>query len=222
MTGPSRWDWALYGRHEGFCLTFTHGILPAAILRRYGVDPSEARTIALPQVHDALQPDPDSSVLRVGTFREWAFCFETLGVQGIMPAVLAALSQGTQTIAVSLGANALHILEHWVDRQPRERFEPGQASSLQARDVHPLWDAAERHRANHSELPAILGALEAVGDLVGGHLTADVIEGPLLSTVLPWTLPPLPSLAAPLPFVQMAETRPLGPRIGSLRLPPNR
>lgn len=214
------WDWMLHGRYEGFCLTFTHGLPPAAVLRRYGADLAGSRTIAFPQVYELLQPGPDTSVLRVGALGEWTFCFETLGVQGIMPAVLAALSQNTQAVAVNLGANALHILEHWMDGQPHERFEPGQATSLQAADVHPFWDAAERHRANHPGLPAVLGALEAVGDRIGGYLTADILEGPLLTTVQPWTLPPLPSPAAPLPFVHVMETRPrLGPRIGSFRPP---
>ncbi|MET8772047.1 DUF6461 domain-containing protein [Streptomyces sp. NPDC004658] len=217
-SSPS-WDWMLHGRYEGFCLTFTHGMTPAAVLQRYGADPSGVRSIAFPQVYEILQPGPDTSVLRVGIFQEWTFCFETLGIQGIMPAVLAALSQGTQTVAVNLGANALHILEHWADGQPRERFEPGQASSLQAADAHPFWEAAVRHQDDHQGLPAVLGALEAVGDRIGGHLTADLLEGPLLSTVLPWALPPLPSPAASLPFVHATETRPLGPRIGSFRPP---
>ncbi|WP_406454869.1 DUF6461 domain-containing protein [Streptomyces sp. NBC_01622] len=222
MTESSpNWDWMLRGGYGGMCLTFTHGVTPEAVLRRYGADPSQASSIAFPQVYELLQPGPDSSILRVGSIREWTFCCETLGVQGIMPAVLAALSQDTQTVAVNHGANALHTLEHWVDGQPRERFEPGQESSLQAADVHPLWDTAERHRADHHSVPAVLGALEAVGDRIGGHLTADIVAGPLLTTALPWTLPPLPSPAAPLPFVHAAETRPLGSRIGTFR-PPTR
>ncbi|GHA73935.1 hypothetical protein GCM10010345_90790 [Streptomyces canarius] len=216
------WNWMLQGRYEGFCLTFTHDVTPAAVLQRYGADPSAAHTIAFPRAYEILQPGPDTSVLRVGTIQEWTFCFETLGVQGIMPAVLAALSQNTQTLAVSSGANALHALEHWADGQPRERFEPGQAASLQAADDHPFWDAAERHRADHHDLPALLGALEAVGDRIGGHLTADILDGPLISTVLPWVLPtPPPSHTASLPFVHATATRGLGPRIGSLR-PPTR
>jgi hypothetical protein len=208
----------LHGRYESFCLTFTHGLPPAGVLQRYGADLSGARTIAFPQVYELLQPGPDTSVLRVGAFRGWTFCFETLGVQGIMPAALAALSENTQVVAVNFGADARHILEYWMDGQPRERFEPGQASSLQAADVHPFWDAAERHQANHPGLPAVLGALEAVGDHIGGHLTADALEDPLPTTLLPWTLPPLPSPAAPLPFVHATATRTrLGPPIGSFR-----
>ncbi|MFF3367067.1 DUF6461 domain-containing protein [Streptomyces misionensis] len=214
-TSPLGWNWMLNNRFDGFCLTFTHAINPTAILQRYGADAPKARIIEFPQAYELLQPGPDTSVLRVGTFREWTFCFETLGVQSVMPAVLAALSQTTQTVAVNLGANALHMLEHWVDGQPRERFEPGQATSLQAADAHPFWDATERHRGNHHDLPAVLGALEAVGDHIGGHLTADLIEGPLLTTTLPWTLPPLPSPAAPLPFVHASQTKPLGPPIDS-------
>ncbi|MEU9281457.1 DUF6461 domain-containing protein [Streptomyces sp. NPDC048342] len=203
------------------CLTFTHGVAPETVLRRYGADPSQVSSISFPQAHELLQPGSDCSLLRVGSLGEWTFCCETLGVQGVMPAVLAALSQHTQTVAFNHGANALHTLEHWVDGQPRERFEAGQKSSLQAADDHPFWDAAERHHADHGNRPAALDALEAVADYVGGHLTADVVHGPLLTTLLPWTLPPLPSPAAPLPFVHATEPRPLGPRLGTLR-PPTR
>ncbi|MEV6483317.1 DUF6461 domain-containing protein [Streptomyces sp. NPDC051576] len=203
------------------CLTFTHGVTPEDLLRRYGADASQASSIAFPQVYELLQPGPDSSILRVGTLREWTFCCETLGVQGIMPAVLAALSQDTQTVAFNHGANALHTLEHWVDGQPREHFEAGQESTLQAADVHPFWDAAERHRAENPNRPAVLDALEAVGDRIGGHLTADIVHDPLLTTVLPWTLPPLPSPAAPLPFVHATKSRPPGPLLGTLH-PPTR
>ncbi|WP_416960865.1 DUF6461 domain-containing protein [Streptomyces sp. Agncl-13] len=222
MTEPSpSWDWILRGGYGGMCLTFTHGVTPETAIRRYGADPSQASSIAFPQAYELLQPGPDSSILRVGSLREWTFCCETLGVQGIMPAVLAALSQGTQTVAFNHGANALHTLEHWVDGQPRERFEAGQKSSLQAADVHPFWDAAERHRADHHNRPAVLDTLEAVGDRIGGHLTADIVHGPLLTTILPWPLPPLPSPAAPLPFVHATAPRPLGPSLGTLP-PPTR
>ncbi|WP_405987930.1 DUF6461 domain-containing protein [Streptomyces sp. NBC_00986] len=219
-SSPS-WDWILRGGYVGMCLTFTRGVTPEDLLRRYGADPSAANSITFAQAYELIQPGPDSSILRVGSLGEWAFCCETLGVQGIMPAVLAALSQSTQTVAFNHGADARHTLDHWADGQPREHFEPGAKPSLQAAGVHPFWDAAERHRADNPDRPDELNTLEAVSDRIGGHLTTDIVHGRLLTTFLPWTLPPLPSPAAPLPFVHAPNPRPLGPLLGTSR-PPTR
>ncbi|WP_394816031.1 DUF6461 domain-containing protein [Streptomyces gibsoniae] len=212
------WEW-LYGRYEGCCLTLTLGVTPETLLQRYGADPSAARQLAFPQAYTLLQPGPDTSVLRAGSLHGWAFCLETLGVQGAMPAVLASLSQGTQTISVALGYNALDVLHHWVSGRPHESFEPGQASSLRAAGPHPFWDATERHRRRQSNQSPVIGALEAVGDVIGGHLSVDIAEGPLLTALLAWTLPPLPSPVEPLSPVHPPEPRPLGPLLGGLQIP---
>ncbi|MFE2889345.1 DUF6461 domain-containing protein [Streptomyces sp. NPDC059272] len=219
-SSPS-WDWIRSGGYVSMCLTFTRGVTPEDLLRRYGADPLDANSITFAQAYELIQPGPDSSILRVGSLGEWTFCCESLGVQGVMPAVLAALSRDTETVAFNHGADARHTLDHWVDGQPREHFEPGTKASLQAAGVHPFWDAAERHHADNPEGPAELNALEAVSDRIGGYLTTDIVHGPLLTTFLPWILPPLPSPAAPLPFVDAPQQRPLGRLLGT-SLPPAR
>ncbi|MFD8726326.1 DUF6461 domain-containing protein [Streptomyces sp. NPDC059629] len=219
MTGSlPHWDW-LYGRYEGCCLTLTQGVTPETLLQRYGADTSAARQLAFPQAYSVLQPGPDTSVLRAGSLPGWAFCLETLGVQGAMPAVLAALSRDAQTISVTLDYNALHVLHHWVGGRPRESFVPGQVSSLRAAGPHPFWDMTERHRSRQPDHPAVISALEAVGDVIGGHLPPDIAEKPLLTTLLSWTLPPLPSPVPPLPPVHPFEPRPVGPPLVGLQVP---
>ncbi|SDP35879.1 DUF6461 domain-containing protein [Actinacidiphila guanduensis] len=145
------------GWYEDCCLTFTQGLTPEELLRRYGVVPSSARLLALPQRRSARQLTPGTSVLSVGLLGDWAFGFEAHGLQSAMPRVLGALSQGTQTLVISLDREGLQVLQHWTDGHPRESFSPGHDPFLQAVDSNPLWDAVEKYRQDQPEEPAVCG-----------------------------------------------------------------
>lgn len=205
----------LHGRYLGFTLTFTRGLTITELLDRYGADPSAARELPFIGLDAALQPGPDSAILRVGVIQDWAFGLEILGGQGAAAATLVELSHNSETISVHVGANALTTLHHWTDGQPQEEFEPGQLSTLRAAAGHPFWDAAERHRAAHPSRRAVLGAMQAMEDHTGARLTQDLDDGPLLSVVLPQVLPPLPSPVPPLPLVRPSSSRPLGRLLGT-------
>ncbi len=217
---PPAWDWMLHGRYLGFTLTFTHRTTPKELLERYGVDPSAARHLPYVGLDAALQPGRNCAILRVGMLSDWAFGIEILGGEGAAPATLAELSRGTQTITVQVGANALHTLSHWTNGQPREAFEPGEAATLRAAGPHPFWDATERHLAAQPGTRPVLAAMQAVEDHIDGHLTSDIDDGPLLSVVLPQSLPPRPSPVPTLPRVNpSSQPRPLGRSLGSLHQP---
>jgi hypothetical protein len=218
---PSVWEWMFHGRYLGFTITFTHAVKPEGLLRRYGTDPSTARHLPFVGIDAALQPGPDDAILRVGTLRDWAFAIEILGGMGNAPAMLTEISRGTETIVVHVGASALHTLAYWVDGQPQEKFEPGEAPTLRAAGAHPFWDATERCRTAQPGTRAVLAAMQAVEERVGGHLTRDLDDGPLLSVILPQMLPPPPSPVPALPRVTPSPPGRLGRRLGSLR-PPER
>ncbi|MCM3920199.1 DUF6461 domain-containing protein [Frankia sp. AiPs1] len=214
---PLEQDWETIGRYGPFCLTFTLDVTPQNLLERYGADPATAHPVAFAETGPVLDPRPDQCILATGTLGEWAFCFETLGVEGIMSATLAALSHGTQSVAVNNDANAMHYLTHWADGQPQEEFEPGAPSTLRAAGPHPFWDATERHRALHPDQRNVVAALRAAGDHIGGRLTVRTLTAPLLTTVLtvPRSRPPSP--AAPLPLVHPPQsTSKLGRRLAAL------
>jgi hypothetical protein len=213
------WKWMLGGRYLGFTLTFTHAVTPEELLRRYGADPAAARFLPFAGIDAALEPGPNDAILRVGMLQEWAFGIEILGFKGTVPAALAQISQATRTIAVHMGANALHTVDYWVDGRPREKFEPGVASTLRAAGPHPFWDATERHRARRPDAGSILAVMRAAEDHIGGYLPVEVDDGPLLSVILPQVLPPPPSPVPPLPLVNPTQPRPLGRHLGSLQVP---
>jgi hypothetical protein len=217
---PDPWEWILH-RDEGFTLTFTHGISTSDLLQRYGLDPSAARLLPGIGIDAVLQPSIDSAILRVGQLNDWAFGIEILGMEGATAATAIKLSQGSETVILQVNPGRINILSSWVDGQPREAFEPGMADSLQSAGPHPFWDATERHRADQHDVRAILAALRAVEDHIGAHLTPDLHDGPLLSTLVPQIRPRRPSPLPPLPLVNppATPTRGLGRHLGTLHLP---
>ncbi len=216
---PLEHGWEAVVRHRPFCLTFTLGVTPWNLVERYGADPTAARLLAIGETYAVGQPGADRSILASGSLGDWAFGFETMGVEGIMSGTLAALSRGTQTVAVNDSAKALHVLRYWVDGQPRESFELGVPDTQRAVGAHPFWGAVERHRAAHPDQSKVIAALRAIGDHVGGQLTADMLARPLLTAILPEDGRPRSAPAADLPLVRPGEPRqpvPLGRYLGTL------
>jgi len=209
----------LNGHYPGFTLTFTHAVTPEELLRRYGTDPTAARYLPFVGIDAALVPGPADAILRVGMLHEWAFAIEILGFMGTVPAILAEMSHATQTVAIHVGGSALHTVDYWVDGRPCEKFEPGEALTLRAAGAHPFWDATERHRADHPDAGAVLAAMRAVEDHIGGYLPLEIDDGPLLSAILPQVLPPPPSPVPLPPLVNPSRPRPLGRPLGSFQAP---
>ncbi len=223
MTQPSpEQDWTAIVRYGPFCLTVTHGVTPRNLLERYEADPTTARLLAFGETDAVVQPGPDRTILTSGTLGDWTFGFETMSVEGVMPETLAALSRGTQTLALNDSANAMHTLKHWVDGQPQESFEIGNPVTQRAAGPHPLWDATERHRATHPDQSDIVAALRAVNDHIGGHLAPRMLARPLLTAMLPERRPPLSAPRPALPLVHPRESTPLGQYLGTLRPPEER
>jgi hypothetical protein len=212
---PLEHGWEAVVRYRPFCLTFTLGVTPLDLVERYGADPTTARLLAVGEACAVIQP-ADRSLLASGLLGDWAFGLETMGVEGSMPGTLAALSRGTQTVALNDSAKAMYVLKHWVDGQPRESFELGNHVTQRAAGAHPFWDAVERHGAAHPDQSQVIAALRAIGDHIGGQLTADMLARPLLTARLPEDGRPRSAPAADLPLVHPGEPVPLGRFLGTL------
>ncbi|WP_438490794.1 DUF6461 domain-containing protein [Streptomyces sp. S186] len=212
---PDSWGWVLASGSLAFCLTFTHQLAPSAVLERYGADPQTTRTMDGQTAHAAIPTGRNHSLLRAGRLGNWAFCFETYGVQGLMPDTLTELSADTETLAVNFAEDATHTFEHWADSRRIESFEPGMPYDAPSPTTpHTFRNLVEqREAATPGQLP-ILAALEGLSDHIGGHtLTPDTLGGPLLTALLPLR----PRASAHTPSTSPAEVRKhLGKFLGTL------
>lgn len=220
--GDTEAPWTWLDRYLDFTLTFTCGLAAEELLERYGADPETAQLLPYEEAQAAMNPPPDVAILRVGRVGEWAFGIEDIGLRGAAPATLIQLSMETETVSIRRSGNAMTVLQHWVDGRPQEQFEPGEAATLRAAGSHPLWDAAERYRAEDPDMQAMIAVMYAVEDHIGSRLDQETGDGPLVSVLLPQTLPARPSPVPSLPrvFPQPGRrSKGLGPPLGPLRLP---
>nr|WSZ18857.1 DUF6461 domain-containing protein [Streptomyces canus] len=205
-TGP--WQWAVESRCPTFCLTFTRGTTPEAVLRAYRVDPDLAALRTQAESGGLLPRGGGGSLLRVGTAAaDWMFCYESLEPEGIKPSVMARLSQGTgtETVRVFKGADGLRTLEHYRDGRRADSVELSAALTVRGDGPH-LFSLALRQRLEeHPEFAGrgpsvLLVGLDTVGRYVGGVIDQQTLQGPLLTAFLP-----------------DADREPLRPRPGPVR-----
>ncbi|GAB2974751.1 hypothetical protein GCM10023080_044160 [Streptomyces pseudoechinosporeus] len=220
MTDDDEWGWAVDPRYSLWCLTFTRGLNPADVLRRYGADPDRAQVLARTERSDLYeQALRGGTVLRVGMHSGWSFCFEDVGGAGSRPGPLRALSQGTETVSLLQGGDGMNLLSHWHDGQCRERFEPG-ATDWIPQGTGPFWDLVRSRHQAHPGRPGLLLALEVITQHTGVYLDRTTITGPLLTAYLAdedRTPDPVPSLP-PTPPKQGSTS--LGRYLGSVRPTP--
>lgn len=188
-TGP--WRWAVDSRCPTFCLTFTRGTTPEAVLRAYGMDPDLAAPRTRAESGGLLPRGGGGSLLRVGRVAaDCVFCYESLEPEGIKPTVMARLSQDTETVRVFKGADGLRTLEHWRDGRRTESVELSAALTVRGDGPHLFSPALRRTLDEHPEFAdrgpsVLLVGLDTVGRYVGGVLEQQVLDGPLLTAFLP-------------------------------------
>lgn len=183
---PDSWEWIIKAQYPSYCLTFTKGITARAVHERYGADYQNTRSLSQRDAQAVPGNDKDNSMLRVGKMGEWAFCFETGGVQGITPHVLSSLSQGTEALCLAYGADGTLFFRHWRNGHRVESFEPGIPYSVRSSDSHTLWGLVQHHIDAHPERVPGQAALSAVSDYIGGHvISSAMVEGPLLTSFIP-------------------------------------
>lgn len=105
MTKATAADYAWFNDHwlrETFCVTLVRGLDEAEVLRRFGGERSQPRTLTVAQVGEQSEPLPAryQQLVLVTTADGWSLAVEDNGFEGWRPEVLRALSRGTQAVSV--------------------------------------------------------------------------------------------------------------------------
>ncbi|MFF3501166.1 DUF6461 domain-containing protein [Streptomyces sp. NPDC003247] len=192
--GSNPWEWATDSRYPVFCLTFTRGSTPDAVLGAYGVAPGQAAIRTQAESGALLPRGGGGTLLRVGTLAEnWVYCYEDLEPEGLKPTVMARLSQGTETVRVFKGADGLRTLDHYRDGRRTESVELSTTPVVRGEGPHTLASALRQAlgaipataSSSGSAPSVLLLGLDVAGRYVGGVLDAQTLRGPLLTAFLP-------------------------------------
>ncbi|GGV51038.1 DUF6461 domain-containing protein [Streptomyces spectabilis] len=131
----------------GYCVIFAKGISPADLLARVsgeGVTPvllSRAEADAIQQLGDDLDEgdipeldmdelrengmlDNDRPLVRAGTYGEWAFAVEPIGLYLAEDEILESASRGTAALSATLSDSAAAWIAYAEDGQILSSFDP--------------------------------------------------------------------------------------------------
>ncbi|WP_428935897.1 DUF6461 domain-containing protein [Streptomyces sp. ACT015] len=173
-------SWSL-SQSGQFCLTLSAGKTAENTLAAYGADASEARYLTSEEFFRTYKPTATSAALRVGSFRKWSFCIEFENCIGFMPGIQRKLSQDTEAFLLSRAGNAYTVLDYTVDGEVAESFEPGNGVT-RVPSSHDFAGKAERLAESSDSITA---TLEILAEYTGLHVTTALLNGPLLSVVIP-------------------------------------
>jgi hypothetical protein len=121
-------DYAWFNDHwlrQAFCITLVRGLDEGEVLRRFGGERSQPRTLTAGEAGElsgsfhAGYPQIILATRSAG----WAVAMEDNGWEGSRPEVLRALSRGTQAVSVYRNVNALGYFSDAVDGEVRVQFE---------------------------------------------------------------------------------------------------
>ncbi|WP_329558112.1 DUF6461 domain-containing protein [Streptomyces uncialis] len=215
MSAGNRWDWAC---DELLSFNLIRGRSVDDVLRCYGADPSQARTLRRRESDEAFGPPHDKgTVLRAGRAGDWSFCMETWWFPaGSDLVLLRRLSEGTDAIHYFRNLKGGRSVRHVRDGRTMESFELGMeplAEEETPLGLHRAFEQLAAQRAygddGHDEIWCVLS------EVTGVPLDTTLVNGPLPTIMLqPGTNthrsgeyePPAPATGRP----------GLGPRIGEL------
>lgn len=188
MTSVNPWSWA---DDTLVCFNLTRDRAPDEVLRCYGADPSRARRMTRRETAEVLGLPEGDTVLRVGRAGAWTFCFENWMPVGFDPRLLEQLSAGTDTIHFFLNPKGGRFVRHLRDGQGVEFFELGTGPAPQGRAPLGLHRAVTERMVERSA--DRYGALwEVLSGLTGVPLDDALVNGPLLTVLLPSPTAPAP------------------------------
>jgi Family of unknown function (DUF6461) len=182
-------DYAWFNDHwlgEAFCITLVRGLGEAEVLRRFGGERSQARTLTVAEAGElsgSLQAGYPQLVL-VATADGWSVAVEANGFQGWRPEVLRALSRGGQAVSVldnsmeayfSYAADG-RLLVQFELLVPRRRW--GSRPDLLLAQMRAVGLDPDRDQPPGGERNT--AALALAERVTGVHLDPEVLEGPLL------------------------------------------
>jgi hypothetical protein len=98
-------DYAWFNDHwlrQGFCITLVRGLDEAEVLRRFGGERSQPRTLTVAEAGElsASSHAGYPQLVLVATADGWSVALEDNGFEGWRPEVLRALSDGTRAVSV--------------------------------------------------------------------------------------------------------------------------
>lgn len=186
------WAWATAPRRPSFCLTFLRDRSPDDLFTGIGTDPGQAVTRTGAETVAAYPFDKYGVVLRCGVLGAWAWFYEDRGCLAGRHDNLTRLSTGTTLLQIVKGGDGMNIVGRYVDGRRIESFEPGMLSH-RGDGPFDLRSRVTSHLDDHPGASGLAAALHIVGEIVGGHLDEQTIEGPLLTVALgPTTEPTMP------------------------------
>lgn len=97
----------LRSHSEAYCVTFAQGLDEAELLRRFGGDLSQARSIHYDDWETVEELQLFGEVVQVGWCNGWAFAYENNGFRGTLPEVLRSVSARTVAVSVYRNVNAV-------------------------------------------------------------------------------------------------------------------
>lgn len=172
---------------EAFCITLVRGLDEAELLRRFGGERGQPRTLTAREAGElssSLRAGYPQIVLatRIGV---WAVAVEDNGWEGSRPEVLRALSRGTQAVSVYRNVNALAYFSDAVDGELLVQFELlfpqrrwGSRPDLLLAQMRGVGLDPDRPEPPYDQVDA--AALALAERVTGVHLDPEVLEGPLL------------------------------------------
>jgi hypothetical protein len=173
-------DWA-------FCFSLVRGLDAVEVLRRFGGERSQPRTLTLGeagQLSGSFHAGYPQLIL-VAKAGGWSVAVEDNGWEGTRPEVLRALSRGTQAVSVHSTVGALGHFNDAVDGEVLVSFELlfphrrlGSQPDLLLPQMRAVGLDADRHEPSYDD--AVIAALALAERITGVHLDPGVLAGPLV------------------------------------------
>jgi Family of unknown function (DUF6461) len=173
-------DWA-------FCFSLVRGLDEVEVLRRFGGERSQPRTLTLAeagQLSGSFHARYPQLIL-VAKAGGWSVAVEDNGWEGTRPEVLRALSRGTQAVSVHSTVGALGRFNYAVDGEVLVSFELlfphrrlGSQPDLLLPQMRAVGLDADSHEPFHDD--AVIAALALAERITGVHLDPRMLDGPLV------------------------------------------
>lgn len=151
-----RWSWAGQERYPGFCLTLVHQRDPRTVAQALGADTLSVLTLA--EAEHRFPIGNPGALLRLGTYRNWTFCFEDRAPIANREPAIARLSAGTRLLQVTKSGDGMTVIRDVFDGQNADTFDPVTVPA---------------------GCPRIVAALAVTGAETGIELDRAALEGPL-------------------------------------------
>jgi hypothetical protein len=167
----------------GFRFSFFEGQGPDAVLTAFGIDPDDAEPLT--REATAEEFGVDRGTYRVGSTDGWGFALEEFG--GDHTRALRKLSAGGRAVSVTRVEDGTSSFEYHRDGERTCLFEPLFPSRRLGPDADRFVDAMRRvgldpdGRPNLALIAPAVAALDLVTDLFGVRLSAETVDGVLLT-----------------------------------------